>query len=125
MNSPLTGPASLAKAIVASTLTTGRPLEPAGFGTLGPDEQAPEVDPDCLLIPLAVFDRRGNRIGYGAGYYDAAIARLERRKRILTIGLAFSVQEVADVVTEEHDKRLDYIITENTVIDCRARSELP
>ena len=43
-----------------------------------PLEDAPVVDPDLLFVPLACFDRRGHRIGYGAGYYDRTLARLTR-----------------------------------------------
>ena len=42
---------------------------------------APEVDPDILLVPLLAFDRAGQRIGYGAGYYDMTIARLRSRQK--------------------------------------------
>jgi 5,10-methenyltetrahydrofolate synthetase len=56
------------------------------WGIREPKDDAPEVDPDILIVPLAAFDRRGNRIGYGAGYYDMTINRLRlaeacRRRR--------------------------------------------
>jgi 5-formyltetrahydrofolate cyclo-ligase len=88
-------------------------LVKTGFGTTGPDETAAVVDPDIMLVPLSAFDRQGHRIGYGAGHYDRAIARLEalgRRPRL--IGIAFSCQEVASVPFEPHDIPLDAILTE-------------
>jgi len=72
------------------------------------------LDPDIMLVPLAAFDRRGHRIGYGAGHYDRAIARLHgegRRPRL--IGIAFDCQEVAQVPDEEHDVVIAEILTES------------
>lgn len=87
-------------------------LVSAGFGTFGPDADQPVVDPDVLLVPLAGFDRRGNRLGYGQGNYDIAIACLTAaQKRPMTIGLAFDVQEIDSLPTEPHDQALDVIIT--------------
>jgi 5-formyltetrahydrofolate cyclo-ligase len=65
---------------------------------------------------LAVFDRRCHRIGYGAGYYDRTISRLEKLGRLLTIGIAFSIQEVDQVPDEPHDRALDMIVTEREII---------
>jgi 5-formyltetrahydrofolate cyclo-ligase len=91
----------------------GALLEPAGFGTLGPSPDAPEVVPDVVLLPLAAFDRTGHRIGYGKGHYDRAIAWLAPSARHpLLIGLAFSSQEVESVPAEPHDVALDAIVTE-------------
>jgi 5-formyltetrahydrofolate cyclo-ligase len=62
--------------IVFRELVRGAPLVDMGFGTAGPGEEAAVLDPQVMLVPLAAFDRRGHRIGYGAGFYDRAIARL-------------------------------------------------
>ncbi|OLP49903.1 5-formyltetrahydrofolate cyclo-ligase [Allorhizobium taibaishanense] len=89
-------------------------LTDTGFGTSGPGPDAPVVDPDLLLMPLAAFDRNGNRIGYGAGHYDRAISRLRDKGRIpVLIGIAFSCQEVAEVPFEPHDVPLQAILTEH------------
>lgn len=84
----------------------------AGFGTMGPPEDAEEVRPDVLLMPLAGFDARGNRLGYGKGHYDTAIAALEKQGSVRCIGLAFSEQELDEVPAEPHDKPLEGILTE-------------
>jgi 5-formyltetrahydrofolate cyclo-ligase len=84
-----------------------------------PKDDAPEVDPDILIVPLAAFDRRGNRIGYGAGYYDMTINRLRALKPAKAVGIAYAAQEVADVPVTERDARLDLVLTEHDVIDCR------
>ena len=51
-------------------------LIPAGFGTLAPPKDTAILDPQIMLVPLSAFDARGHRIGYGAGHYDRAIAKL-------------------------------------------------
>jgi 5-formyltetrahydrofolate cyclo-ligase len=90
----------------------GDPLRKAGFGLSEPEAAAPAVDPDIMLVPLAAFDRRGHRIGYGAGHYDRAIARLSAMRRPLAVGLSFAAQEVEQVPDEPHDQPLDAIVTE-------------
>lgn len=82
--------------------------EPAG-GQVG--------QPEVLLVPLVAFDRRGHRLGYGAGYYDATIAQLqELNPRLLTIGIAYQFQEVDILPAEAHDRRLDMIVTDKEII---------
>lgn len=98
----------------------GDQLIDVGFGTLGPAETAEVVDPSVMVIPLSVFDRKGGRLGYGAGHYDRAINRLSDAGRSpLKIGCAFSLQEADDLPLEPHDWALDMIITERETIMCR------
>ena len=89
------------------------------WGIREPKPDRPEVFPDVLIVPLACFDRAGNRIGYGAGYYDMTIRRLRDMKRIVAVGMAFAAQEVAKVPATERDERLDLVLTETGVIDFR------
>ena len=91
------------------------PIVPGGFGTLVPAPEQPEVKPAILIVPLAAFDRRGYRIGYGKGYYDRAITELEP---IATVGIAYAAQEIAEVPAEAHDRRLDWVVTQNETIRC-------
>lgn len=67
--------------------------------------------PDIILMPLLGFDSKGNRLGYGKGYYDNAITKLSNKKPLLKIGLAYDVQLVDLVPTEPHDQKLDWVIT--------------
>ena len=97
----------------------GDPLARGVWGIRQPTADAPEVAPDIVLTPLTVFDRRGHRIGYGAGYYDMTITKLRALKPIVTIGLAFAVQEVNEVPNTPRDARLDLVLTEREVIDFR------
>ncbi|WP_407922196.1 5-formyltetrahydrofolate cyclo-ligase [Aureimonas psammosilenae] len=95
----------------------GASLEPQGFGTYAPGPQEAILKPWLMLVPLAAFDRRCHRIGYGRGYYDRAIAKLRAKGLTpLTIGTAFAVQEVERVPDEPHDVALDFIVTESEVL---------
>jgi len=94
----------------------GAPLVAAGFGLREPPAENGAVEPDVLLVPLAAFDRAGHRIGYGRGYYDRALARLDARARRRAIGVAFAAQEVRRVPAEAHDRRLDGILTEGGLL---------
>ena len=71
-----------------------------------------KIYPDVILVPLVAFDANLNRLGYGGGYYDRIIQKLENKKKILKIGLAFSFQRVKKVPIFKYDKKLDYILTE-------------
>jgi 5-formyltetrahydrofolate cyclo-ligase len=100
--------------IVFRELVAGAELVDTGFGTRGPGPEAEVLDPDLLLVPLSAFDAKGNRIGYGAGHYDRAIARLrEKGRHPRLIGIAFDCQEVAEVPDEAHDVRLEAVLTES------------
>jgi 5-formyltetrahydrofolate cyclo-ligase len=95
-------------------LVRGAALVDMGFGTAGPGEDAAPLDPQIMLVPLAAFDRRGHRIGYGAGYYDRAITKLtEAGHAPRLIGIAFDCQEVPEVPDEPHDVIIGEILTES------------
>lgn len=115
MGARLALPAILDKTtIVFRELTREGRLVDMGFGTYGPGEEAEVLDPSLMLVPLAAFDRRGHRIGYGAGYYDRAIARLQTNGQApRLIGIAFDCQEVAEVPDEAHDVIIGEILTES------------
>ena len=70
--------------------------------------------PDIILIPLLGYDHRGNRLGYGKGYYDRTLDYYDKvvQKKIYTVGIAFSCQEEDKIPTNTYDKPLNYIITE-------------
>jgi 5-formyltetrahydrofolate cyclo-ligase len=100
--------------IVFRELVRGAPMVEMGFGTVGPHEEADVLDPSVMLIPLAAFDARGHRIGYGAGYYDRAIAKLiDKGQSPRLVGIAFDCQEVPLVPDEPHDVVIPEILTES------------
>ena len=64
--------------------------------------------PNILLVPLLAFDNQGHRLGYGGGFYDRTIALL----KVPAIGIAYAGQEVSALPAEDHDVRLDAVLTE-------------
>ena len=107
------------KPLIMRSWQWGEPLVAGVWGIREPAPEAPEVQPDILLVPLLAFDRGGHRIGYGAGYYDLTIAQLRARKPIVAVGIAFAAQEVETVPRTAFDAQLDLVLTENETIDLR------
>ncbi|WP_342676026.1 5-formyltetrahydrofolate cyclo-ligase [Methanofollis sp. UBA420] len=70
---------------------------------------------NAVIVPMVGFDRSGNRLGYGAGYYDRFLAECPD---IRTIGIAFACQEVGAVPHEPFDRQMDAIITEYETLSC-------
>lgn len=74
----------------------------------------PIQDIDLILIPGIAFDRAGFRIGYGRGYYDRLLEKAFRYK----IGLAYDFQIVERLQKENHDQKVDCLITEKGIFPC-------
>jgi 5-formyltetrahydrofolate cyclo-ligase len=109
------------KPLIMRAFAFGETLASGVWGIREPKPDAPQVDPDILIVPLLAFDRRGHRIGYGAGYYDMTITALRALKAIVAVGIAFAAQEIVDVPNTPRDARLDLVLTEHGVIDFRGR----
>jgi 5-formyltetrahydrofolate cyclo-ligase len=109
------------KPLLMRAWSFGAPLEARQWGIKEPLNEAPVVNPDILLVPLACFDRSGHRIGYGAGYFDKTIRALRAKKTVIAVGLAFAAQEIERVPATDFDERLDLVLTEREVIDLRGR----
>jgi 5-formyltetrahydrofolate cyclo-ligase len=92
-------------------------LEPDAFGIPSPPLWAAAIAPDLVIAPLLAFDRRGGRLGQGAGHYDLAIENLRAAGPVFVLGLAYSGQEVDEIPLEPHDQRLDAILTEAGYIE--------
>ena len=86
----------------------GEVLAPGAFGIHEPLDTWPRVAPQVLLVPLLAFDSKGHRLGYGGGFYDRTIALL----KVPAIGIAYSGQETGTLPAEEHDVKLDAVMTE-------------
>jgi 5-formyltetrahydrofolate cyclo-ligase len=87
----------------------------SSFGV--PEPVGDAIDPqliDVVCVPGLALDRRGGRLGYGAGYYDRFLPHL--RADVLTVGVGFSVQVVDEVPMDSHDRPVDLVITEAGVI---------
>lgn len=92
-------------------------LAPGPYGILEPPKKhrAETLRKDCLMIiPGAVFDPYGARIGYGKGYYDRY---LQHSTECIKMALGFSFQVVEHIMQEKHDIRMDYLITEEREYD--------
>jgi 5-formyltetrahydrofolate cyclo-ligase len=108
------------KPLVMRAWAFDTPLVSGVWGIKEPMPDAPAVDPDILVVPLLAFDRRGHRLGYGAGYYDMTLAALRARKTIVAIGIAYAAQEVDTVPATTRDAPLDLVLTEREAIDFRS-----
>ncbi len=91
------------------------PLRAGPFGAMVP-ERDDFLEPELLIVPLVAFDARGNRLGYGGGFYDRTLELLRRRRPTLAIGFAFDAQEAAELPLEPTDQPLDMIVTESRVL---------
>lgn len=88
-------------------------LMPGPFGTRTPGDDAREVTPRVVIVPLLAFDAAGWRLGYGGGYYDRTLAGLRRGPgAVLAIGVAYQDQRVDAVPRAPYDERLDWVVTE-------------
>ena len=91
------------------------PLKINQYGIPEPNSEK-LIYPDVILVPLVAFDNNLNRLGYGGGYYDRVIKKLSKKKKILKIGLAFSIQKINSVPVTKYDKKLDYIVTDKYIL---------
>ncbi len=82
---------------------------PGAFGILEPagEEKDRITTPGFMLVPGLAFDKNGNRLGYGGGFYDKYLASHEE---IITAALGYDFQIVEKVPSESHDRRMDYLI---------------
>ncbi len=93
----------------------GLVLAKDSFGTEYP-ATGPDILPKTLVVPMLAFDRRGHRLGYGAGHYDRTLSVLLSAGPITTIGYAYAAQEIPRVPDEPTDQPLDMIVTETETI---------
>ena len=93
---------------------TNEPLTINRFGILEP-LKGKKIIPSTLVIPMLAFDSNLNRLGYGGGFYDRFIKKIERQTICIKIGLALSYQKINRVPVDKHDKKMDFIITEKRI----------
>ena len=96
-------------------------LKRGKLGNLEPFYNASAFLPQLIIVPMLMFDKNLNRLGYGGGYYDKSINELKKhftreKKDFVTIGLAYSLQETKSIPHEAHDEQLDFIITEKKLL---------
>jgi 5-formyltetrahydrofolate cyclo-ligase len=94
-------------------------LVPGAFGILEPSRGEPLAlaEIDLMIVPGVAFDTNGHRLGYGKGFYDRALHALPGPTMLA--GLCFELQVVARLPAEDHDIRIDLLVTENRILDFR------
>tara|TARA_B100000941_G_C28453568_1_gene526529 strand:+ start:497 stop:1042 length:546 start_codon:yes stop_codon:yes gene_type:complete len=92
----------------------GKPLKTSNYGIPEPFTKK-KVNPDILFVPLVAFDSNCYRIGYGGGYYDRYLKKLEKKKFFKSIGFAFSFQKTKHLPIEIFDKSLNMVITDKKI----------
>lgn len=76
---------------------------------VGRDEPVPSAPFDAIVVPVVGFDRDGNRLGLGGGWYDRFLAGQPGARKI---GVAYEWALVGDgIPVEPHDVRLDLVVT--------------
>ena len=81
------------------------------FGAAIPANEA-GAEPEVLIVPLAAFDDKGYRLGYGGGFYDRTLEKLRSRRKTLAVGFAYQAQMTSDLPIEQTDQPLDLMVTE-------------
>jgi 5-formyltetrahydrofolate cyclo-ligase len=96
------------------------PLYVSKFGILEPKNSKKKIIPDLIIVPLVAFDKNLNRIGYGKGYYDRFLKKISKiKKKIISIGIAYSFQKSSIIPVNKYDFKLDYIFTERGIISSK------
>jgi len=96
----------------------GLEMKEADFAIPVPGEEAPELVPDLLLVPLLAFDGEGYRLGYGGGYYDRTMAALRAKngRESVAVGVAYAAQQCDHVPRHDEDQPLDLVVTESGAV---------
>ena len=106
--------------LMLSELTSWDDLEWGSYNILEPKKrclkEVPVESIDLMFIPGIVFDAHGNRIGHGMGYYDRL---LKNSYAAPHVGLAFELQIVDEIPAEAHDVKVNKIVTEERIINCK------
>ena len=100
------------KSITPCLVSSLSDLTEGSYMIMEPNEGCKEIEKqeiELIIIPLVAFDKKGNRLGYGGGYYDRLLKEMPKAKKI---GIGFSMQEVESIEKQEHDVGLDMVITE-------------
>ncbi|MEM8770268.1 MAG: 5-formyltetrahydrofolate cyclo-ligase [Pseudomonadota bacterium] len=100
----------------------GAELIDGAFGEKIPSDTAATVRPTHVVAPLLAFTRAGDRLGYGGGYYDRALASLREDGPVVFIGYGFADQQVDAIPISPLDQKLDWVVTERGAVACGGSS---
>ena len=98
-------------ALIFRRYKEGEPLLPDAMGIAAPRATAQQLTPDIVLLPLLAFDRSGNRLGRGGGFYDRTLAKLRTGGTCRFIGLGFDMQMVDKCPVAPHDEAMHAVLT--------------
>ena len=99
------------KPLIFREWTPGCDMETDRYGVSFP-KRGETLTPQIVLVPLLAFTARGERLGYGGGYYDRTLAALRNTGEVFACGVAYAGQEVEHLPTDAHDAKLDGVLTE-------------
>jgi 5-formyltetrahydrofolate cyclo-ligase len=106
------------KRLLISEINDLDELSPGAFGI--PEPKNPREFPlekiDLVIIPGIAFDKKGNRVGYGMGFYDRFLKGF--KSHVPKIALAYDLQIVSEIPADGDDVRVDKVITEKEIIEC-------
>ena len=103
---------SQSKEINFFKFSTGTKLIKNKYNILEPEVTNEIIFPKLVLVPLLAFNESGFRLGYGGGFYDKYFSSQEEND-ITKVGLGFSFQKANEIPIENHDQKLDWILTES------------
>ncbi|MEE9316068.1 MAG: 5-formyltetrahydrofolate cyclo-ligase [bacterium] len=119
------------KIVVSEIKNLKKELTKGSFGIKEPKKEfrrrVNQKEIDLVVVPGVVFDKRGGRLGYGRGYYDRFLrsklirSRMSRSRKCALIGLAFDLQIARKIPLVEEDMKVDKIVTESGIVDCKNR----
>jgi 5-formyltetrahydrofolate cyclo-ligase len=105
--------------IIPVKYTKGCALSRGAYKIKEPVKKIKPRTPRCIslvIIPGIAFDAKGNRVGFGKGFFDHFLKKLP--SSAIKTALAFEKQIVRTVPSDRHDVKMDYIITEDRIINC-------
>ena len=91
---------------------TNEKLKTGPHNTREPYPDKEEMLPDLVLVPMLAFTEKGERLGYGGGFYDRTLEGLRQKKQVYACGVAYSAQQAFSLPAESHDALLDGLLTE-------------
>lgn len=119
------------KIVVSEIKNLKKELTKGSFGIREPKKEfrrrVNQKEIDLVVVPGVVFDKRGGRLGYGRGYYDRFLrsksikSRMSRSHQCALIGLAFDLQIARKIPLVKGDMKVDKIVTESGIVDCKDR----